>query len=283
MNNRQLWHLIEPLHATVYYAPEVTAAYRDLGYDVSTRWPRYFALRLAPLGAIGARAAAATCYSFSPAMVAQQVPAAWRIAAPAVVVEARTRSIDAALRSILGPLADGPEIVEAATLARRAAEAAQTAGRPLAAANADLAWPDAPHAALWHAATILREHRGDGHIAALLTAGLDPVEALVSFAAVGAAPVEVFASRGWTAQEWAAGADRLRERGLIDADGRATEAGQALRAQVERHTDELAAAPWHALGDAAARFAELMGPIWVAALGSGLLPAQNTLGIGRIN
>src|SRR5689334_17924362 len=122
MNNRQLWHLIEPVHAVVYYAPEVTAAYRDLGYDVSTRWPSYFALRLAPLGAVGERAATAAAYSFNPQMVARHVPAAWRIASPETILDARTRSVDAALRALLGSEVDGPEIAEAAALARRAAE-----------------------------------------------------------------------------------------------------------------------------------------------------------------
>lgn len=92
--------------------------------------------------------------------------------------------------------------------------AAGTAGRPLAAANADLPWPGEPHLVLWHAINVLREQRGDGHIAALQVAGLDPCEALVSFAAIGAAPAEVFASRGWSAAEWSAARDRLTARGV---------------------------------------------------------------------
>ncbi|MGC1213134.1 MAG: hypothetical protein WA890_17940, partial [Micromonospora sp.] len=162
-----------------------------------------------------------------------------------------------------------------------AAEAADVAGRPLATANAELPWPDAPHLALWQAATVLREHRGDGHVAALIAAGLDPTEALVSFAAVGAAPVEVFASRRWTDEEWAAARERLAARGLVDADGVATEAGHRLRDEVERRTDELAAAPWRALGPAAARLAQLVAPVTRAVVASGMLPAQSTLGIRR--
>jgi hypothetical protein len=281
MNNRQLWHLIEPVHAVVYYAPEVSAAYRDLGYDVSTRWPSYFALRLAPLGAVGKQAATAACYSFNPDMVACHVPAAWRVASPAAVLDVRTRSVDAALRALLGSQVDGPEMAEAAALARKAAEAASAPGRPLAAANTDLPWPDAPHLVLWHATTILREHRGDGHVAALLTAGLDPIESLVSFAAVGAAPVEVFASRGWNDQQWAGATGRLRERGLVGADGRATAEGQALRERVELLTDDLAAAPWRELGPDAGRFAQLTAPITMRIATSGMLPAQSTLGIRR--
>ncbi|MFF9146276.1 hypothetical protein ACF1BN_15590 [Streptomyces sp. NPDC014861] len=276
---RQMWHLLEPLHALHYYAPEAFEEAAALGYDTGGRWPSYFAWRAAPLGAAGPARVASAFYSFSPAMVARYVPAAWGTAAPGDVLAARLRAVDRTYRALF----DVTEVREAAALARRAAEAADPAGRPLAAAHAELPWAEAPHLVLWQAATLLREHRGDGHVAALLAAGLDPVEALVSFAAVGAAPEDVFASRGWSAGEWAAGRERLAARGLVDAAGAATPAGRELRAEVERRTDELAAAPWTALGpDATGRLAELLGGPWLAAVGSGLLPAENTLGIGRI-
>ncbi|MGA5197627.1 SCO6745 family protein [Streptomyces exfoliatus] len=292
-----MWHLLEPLHALLYYSPEAFGEAAALGYDTAERWPAYFAWRAAPLGAAGPDRVASAFYSFSPAMVARYVPAAWETAGPAEVLAGRLRAVDRTYRALLGDLVDRPEFAEAATLARRAAEAAVTAdaavasgavgygavGRPLAAANAGLPWPEAPHLALWQAATILREHRGDGHVAALAAASLDPVEALVSFAAVGAAPEPVFASRGWSAAEWTAARERLGARGLVDPEGAATEAGRALRAGVERRTDELAAAPWTALGpDDTARLADLLGGPWLAAIGSGLLPAENTLGIGKV-
>ncbi|PWU48276.1 hypothetical protein DLJ46_12305 [Micromonospora globispora] len=275
---RQLWHLIEPVHALVYYAPELTEEAAALGLPTDERWPGYFALRSAPLGAVGPELVTATYYSFSPRMVAEYVPAIWSTADPVKVLDARLSGVDRALRALLGDRVDSPELAEAAALARRAAEAA---GRPLATANAELPWPDAPHLALWQAATVLREHRGDGHVAALITAGLDPTEALVSFAAVGAAPVEVFASRRWTDEEWAAARERLAGRGLVDADGVATEAGHRLRDEVERRTDELAAGPWRALGPAAGRLAQLVAPVTQAVVASGMLPAQSTLGIRR--
>ncbi|MFJ1735766.1 hypothetical protein [Streptomyces sp. NPDC088254] len=280
---RQMWHLLEPLHAVLYYAPEVLEEVTALGYDTAERWPSYFALRAAPLGAPGARQVTSVFYSFSPRMVAEHIPAAWDVAAPDKVLAARTRGVDRAYRALLGERTDSPDLAEAAALARRAAEAAHTEGRPLAAANAELPWPQEPHLVLWQAATILREHRGDGHLAALLTARLDPVEALVSFAAIGAAPAEVFASRGWSAHEWAAARERLVARRLLDADDGATDAGRALRAEVERRTDELAAAPWRALGtDGTVRLADLLGPLWLEVLGSGMLPRETTLGIGKI-
>ncbi|MEU3479011.1 hypothetical protein ACI2LO_22145 [Streptomyces sp. NPDC033754] len=285
-----MWHLLEPLHALLYYAPEAFDEAAALGYDTAERWPSYFAWRSAPLGAPGPARVASAFYSFSPAMVARYVPGAGEgsgevpAADPAAVLAARLRAVDRTYRTVLGEdTVKSPELAEAAALARRAAEAAGTEGRPLAAANAALPWPEAPHLVLWQAATILREHRGDGHLAALLVAGLDPVEALVSFAAIGAAPEPVFESRGWSASEWAAARERLTARGVLDADGAVTDEGRALRAEVELRTDELAAAPWAALGpEETARLAELLGGPWLSAIGSGLLPAENTLGIGKV-
>ncbi|WP_406366282.1 SCO6745 family protein [Streptomyces sp. NBC_00645] len=280
---RQLWHLLEPLHAVLYYAPEAFEEAAALGYGTEERWPSYFPYRAAPLGAVGGGRVASAFYSFSPRMVDEHIKSAWEKVSPDQVLAARERAVDRAYRAIFGDRVTSPELAEAAALARRAAEAVNTAGRQLAAANADLVWPEAPHLQLWHAATILREHRGDGHLAALLVAGLDPVESLVSFAAIGAASVERFESRGWSPEEWGAGRDRLIARGLVDEDGVATDAGRELRRQVELHTDRLASAPWQSLGpDAVARLADLLGEFWVAVLGSGLLPSETTLGIGKV-
>lgn len=280
---RRLWHLLEPLHAVLYYAPEVFEEAAALGYDTKERWPSYFPLRAAPLGPVGAERVASAFYSFSPRMAAEHIDSAWAVAEPGAVLAARLRGIDRAYRAIFGDRVDSPELAEAAALARSAAEAANTAGRPLAAANAEAQWPEAPHLQLWHAATILREHRGDGHTAALLVAGLDPVESLVSFAAIGAASVERFQSRGWSAGEWEAARERLTARGLVHGNGEATDAGRDLRHRVEHHTDQLAAAPWQLLGAARAdRLADLLGDFWVAVLSTGLLPSETTLGIGKV-
>lgn len=230
-------------------------------------------------------------YSFSPRMVAEHIEPAWKTASPEAVLAARDRAIDQACRAIFGDRVNSPELAEAAALARRAAESVNTAGRALAAANVELPWPEPAHLQLWRAATILREHRGDGHLAALMIADLDPVESLVSFAAIGAASMERFESRGWSREEWAAARTRLAARGLVTADAHdgkggatATEAGRSLRQQVERHTDQLAARPWQFLGPTdTARLADLLGEFWVAVIGSGLLPSEATLGIGKVS
>jgi len=135
---RRMWHQLEPVHAVFWYAPEVFAEAAALGYDVTTRWPSYFAWRLAPLGAVGSLAATSACYSFSPDMVAEHVPAAWSVAPPEHVLAVRERAVDRLYRRLLGDLIGSPGLAEAADLAREAAAAADTAGRPLAAATADL-------------------------------------------------------------------------------------------------------------------------------------------------
>jgi len=280
---RRMWHQLEPIHAMFWYAPEVFAEAAGLGYDVQTRWPSYFAWRLAPLGAPGPRLAASACYSFSPDFVVAHVPAAWAVAPPERILAARERAVDRMYQALLGGLVGSPGPAEAAELARLAALAAGTAGRPLAAASVGLPWPGEPHLVLWHAINVLREHRGDGHIATLLTAGLDPGEALVSFAAIGAAPEEVFASRGWSEADWAAARDRLAACGWVDAEGKATQRGRDGRDEIEWRTDRLADAPWQALGpDRSARLTELTTPILGAAFESGLLPGQSTLGIATV-
>ncbi|WP_173098695.1 SCO6745 family protein [Actinomadura verrucosospora] len=299
---RQMWQLLEPVHAVLYYAPEASEEAAALGFAIDERWPSYFPYRAAPLGEVDAQTVSDLFYSFNPAMVERYMASAWRTATPEQVLAARRTAMDGVLRRILGDRIGSPELEQAARMARRVAEAADVTGRPMAAANAALPWPDEPHLVLWQAATILREHRGDGHIAALRAHDIGPIESLVSHAAVGAAPVDVFASRQWTAEQWAAARDRLAARGLVDAgesagdareaagrsaDGghagevRATEEGIRVRAAVEKRTDELAAGPWDLLTSSEMKeLADLLMPIVLDIVGTGLLPMQSTLGIG---
>jgi hypothetical protein len=151
-----MWHQMEPVRAVFRYAPRVFEETAGLGYDVQAPWPSYFAWRLAPPGEAGPLLAALVCYGFSPDMVAAHVPAAWAVAPPRQVLAARERAVDRMYRVLIG----SPGLAEAAELARQAALAAGAGGRPLAAANADLPWPQEPHLVLWHAVNILREHRG---------------------------------------------------------------------------------------------------------------------------
>lgn len=265
---------LETLHALCYFAPEVDAELVELG--VRTGRTTYFASRSAPLGAVTPGTVAATFFVFNPALVAKLVPAAWAAAAPSDVVAARFRAVDAAYRRLLGDDAlAAPEVAEAAELTRAAVEGADPAGRPLFAAHADLDWPEVPHLALWHGLTLLREYRGDGHIAALLAHGLSGIEALVTHTATGKGFTQpaAQATRAWSDEQWAAAVAGLADRGLMTADGALTTAGEQQRASVEAMTDDLAVAPWSRLGDdGAARLKAIGKPLVMKAIAAGAFP-----------
>ncbi len=272
---RRCQNMLNPLHSAHYFAPEYAKEMAALGLD---SWsPAYFAGRSAAMGAVGAGTVAATYYNFKYELIARHVPAIWEKASPDAVLAARLRAVDGNLRRMLGDGVDSPEMAEAARLALTAAEACTRHARPLYAAHADLPVPDQPHLALWHAATLLREHRGDGHIAALLAAGLDPLEALVSHTATGKGFTSKWAldTRGWTREEWDAAAVRLKDRGLLDAEGELTEAGTELRKDLEESTDRMDTAPYEHLGAAGVeRLTELASGFLMTALGAGAFPAD---------
>jgi hypothetical protein len=274
---RVMWPLYEPLHAVTYFTPQARAAYEEAG--LPGFWRGYFAGRAAPLGPVGPGPVYATFYGFAPAMVARALPEVWSRLSPAGVLAAR---LDGARRALGAVLAATPAgvVEEAATLLRAAAEHAEVTGRALAAANLDLPWPDDPVGALWQAATVLREHRGDGHVAALLVHGLDGPESLVWRAGLDVERSVLQPARGWSDAQWAHAARRLVERGLLADDGTATDAGRALRDRVEQVTDELAEGPWRALGDRRTdRARELLDGLTAAA--AELLPYPNPIGLSR--
>jgi hypothetical protein len=138
-------------------------------------------------------------------------------------------------------------------------------------------------ATLWHAATVLREHRGDGHVAALVAADLTGLEANVLAVAGGPLAAERFQQvRGWTPEEWAAAWEALAERGLVSCDGALTPSGAALRASVEEATDRAALRPWRALGsDATTRLDTLLAPVVARLLATGVIPDPNPIGVPR--
>jgi hypothetical protein len=273
---RYLWQLLEPLHAVLYFAPETKQAAAGLGLD--GKGMAYVAFRAAPLGRVGAATVTAVFHGFHPRLISGAVPAAWERAHPEEVLGARLSVVDRVLARL---------VPEAARSTGRLAELlgevvaeADVAGRPLAAANRDLTTPTEPTLAVWHAATVLREHRGDGHVAALVGAQLGPCAAHVLRAATGAWAAETLrTTRGWSPEEWAAAADELRDRGwLSSAGGLTTTAWREVRAY-ERLTDELAAGPWRRLG--ARRLAEvvsLLEPLCAAVVDAGGVPVGDGLG-----
>lgn len=257
---------LETLHVVGYFAPEPAQAYRELGLRGRAG---YFASRSAPMGPVPAEVTVATFYVFSPDLVHRSLPVPWSGADPATVLEARHRGVAAALHRVLGD----PDVQELLELARTACAALQPGGRPLYAGHTTVPWPEDPLLALWHAASLVREHRGDGHVATLLLADLDPLESIITAGLALGTTAFMKSTRGWTEEQWAAGEDRLRERGLLDADGALTPAGSALREQVEVQTDAASAIGWEALGETGCtRLLELARPLRTALVDSDVFP-----------
>jgi hypothetical protein len=276
---RRLWALGEPFHALTYFADESRAAGEAAG--LTGFWNGYFAFRAAPLGPVGPDVVTASFYNFAPAFVARRVPAVWDAVTPAGALAARLHGVDGAVRRVLGEQwLSSAEAEEAAGLARIAAEAVQPAGRPLAAANAGLAWPDGPHLVLWQALTTLREHRGDGHNAALLQREVGGTAAHVLAAASGRTDREwLMRARGWDEEAWAIAAAELADRGWLNADEVLSAEGTAMVAVIEADTDRLALDPWRTLGDSRCdRLAELLAPVRRAVVAGGCWPSHNPIG-----
>lgn len=279
---RRLWQLLEPLHAVAYFAEEPLDAFRAAG--LKGFWMGYFASRAAPMGAVAPAVVDATFFNFAPRLVHRAIPDAWGFASPESVLRARADGAGLALHRLLGDVAFSTEMHRAVQLLRRAADGLDCAGRPLAAANAALPVPDdRPLVALWQLATLLREHRGDGHVAMLVGARLDGCQAHVSLVATGSLSRGALQSaRGWEDAEWDAAEQALVERGWLDGSATATEAGRQARARIERHTDRLAVPPWRRLGaDATDELAGLLEPWAGAVWASGVLPAANPMGLSH--
>jgi hypothetical protein len=273
---RRLWQWLEPVHALVYFSPRSREQAAALG--LRGFWMGYFAFRAAPLGPVGPAVVTSVFYGFHRSRVERALPDAWSYASVDQALAAREAAVDAAI----GDLGDHP-LAEAADLAWTAALAAGTAGRPLAAANQVLPRPAGDRVALWQALTILREHRGDGHNAVLVTRGIAPAEAHLVKAAAGEADGEVLRSgRGIPVEEWEAARAGLIDRGLLAEGGGLTDLGRAERDAIEAATDAAAEQPWAALGEAGTgRLVELLRPLSTAVLDTGLVPVPNPVGMVR--
>jgi hypothetical protein len=271
---RRTWRFLEPYHGMIYFAPEAAVAYEKLGL---TGRAGYFASRSAALGAVPAPVVVATFFNFNPALVRESITTAWSTTDPAAVLAARYAAADQALRGLLGEAITSPEMRRAAALLREAAETVvgDVTGRPLFAAHAALPWPTEPHLVLWHAQTLLREYRGDAHVAALLTAGLRGIEALVTHAASGAVPAETLrTSRAWSDDDWNRATTDLRERDWLtdDAAPTFTPTGAARRAEIEKATDENSVTPYAHIGESACAELQTLVRPFSQALAKELMP-----------
>ncbi len=256
---REISVAVNTAHRFVYFVPEGAEEYARLG--VTERAPAYFAARSAPLGPVPWPITLATFYNFSPRAV-QAMAGVWEAAPPEAWQAARFTVVARAMDRV-GVSLTANEVAEARALIDPVVAAADLAGKPLAAANAALSLPDDALTALWQQITVLREWRGDAHIAVLSANRLGPCECNVMQTATGRFPLALArGSRLWDDGEWAAASARLAARGWLAADGAVTEAGAAAREQIEVETDELCAPLWEPIGDdGALRVAALLAPI----------------------
>jgi len=276
---RRLWATVETLHDVTYFAEGVRPA--GIGLGLRGYWMTYFAFRAAPLGPVPAGPVVAAFAGFCPAMVAKALPDAWSRTTPQACLDARAEVSIAALR---GAGADPAACEQAASLLGPVAAAADPTGRPLFAANVAVQPPDDPVGRLWQLTATLREHRGDGHIAAMVTEGITGLQAHLLQIADGRFPGELIRqARGWPDEDWAAAAEVLRSRGLLtpDASPTLTDAGRAVLETIEAHTDERAwtggLAP---LGEQGTEeVIALLQPSVDAVVASGMLPQVNPAGL----
>jgi hypothetical protein len=269
-----MWMLFEPIHAVTYFSPVARSAFEEAG--LRGFWRGYFAGRAAPLGPVPAAPVVAAFYNFAPHMVARAVPDVWQRASPERAIDARLRGAVNALTPYAAVLTPA-ELDEAVDLIEAAVAELDTTGQVLGAANAALPRPSTPLGRLWQAATTLREHRGDGHVAALAAAGVGGCEALALRAGHDLAR-DVLQPRGWSDEEWAAAQRRLFTRGWLDADGRITPTGISGYEQIEADTDAVGAVPWNALGPGpTARLTALLTPLAKACRAE--IPVANPIGL----
>jgi len=289
---RSMWTLFEPIHAVTYFVPEARAAFEEAG--LRGFWRGYFAGRAAPLGPAGAAVVTASFFNFAPTFVARAIPAVWDLITPEDALRTRLAGAEAGLRGLLAGREAEAEV--AADLLWQAIGELDFSGRVLAAANAALPLADGGSpdggspdggspdggspvlARLWQAATLLREHRGDGHFAALAAADIDGCEAVALRCCMDLRREDLQPVRGWTDEQWDNALAGLADRGWVGADGQLTNAGQAAHDAVENATDWAAARPWARLGaDATAELADVLTPLAKAC--AAVLPYPSPIGV----
>ena len=271
---RAMWTMFEPVHGVPYFAPEALQAFTAAG--LRGYWRGYFAGRAAPLGSTRAAVVSASFYNFAPAFVARAIPGVWDLITPQEAIAVREAGAAASLRRLLG--GREAEAAKAADLLWRAAEDLDFAGRVLSAANSELPVSGDPLTRLWQATALLREHRGDGHFAALAAADIDGCEAVVLRCAKDISRALMQPVRGWTDEQWDAAAARLVERGWIGEDAAVTAAGRAAYDAVEAATDQAAERPWKRIGAAGlAEVADVLLPLAQAC--AAILPYPSPIGV----
>ena len=245
---RALAAALEPVAGQVYFAPECHANYEELGFGPSpaelggVQMPEmaaYFTSRGSVMGQVPGQVVAAAFGVFKPDIVVPSVVTGWSITDAATIEQARTDGAVAHLRRVLGDSPDG--LGPATELLRRATEDLEPAGKPLYAGVSAQSTPDHPVGVMWRLADMIREYRGDAHVAVWTAAGFDACEIGLLTELYWGLPVRSYSrTRGWTEQDYAAAEEGLAERDLI-ADGTLTERGWAVREAIEVATDDACA------------------------------------------
>jgi hypothetical protein len=268
---RRLRDLVEPLAAAVYFAPEAQQRYEALGLNY---FEGYFCSRSAVLGAAPWRVVSGVFAAFKPSVVERAVTGGWAKTTPEALLEARLAGARDQYLRMIGEPSDA--MVAAADLLLEVTDGLDMSGRPLFAGLAGLPvpGPDDPAGRLWRAADLVREHRGDGHIAAWI-GHVDSTEVTVLTELWwGIEPGSYVWTRGWDGDDVAAARARLTSRGLLDGDGALTDAGRDLRETIELATDRAARAVVEPLGDRADELFAALAPWSKALVGEGGYPAS---------
>lgn len=272
---RAMWTLFEPIHAVTYFSTEARESFAGIG--LTRYWDGYFAGRAAPLGAVVAAPVVAIFGGFAPAIVERALPAAWETASVDRVLEARSIGAAATLRSLV---TDERAVAEAADLLAGVAARVDTIGRPLAAANSALPIEPDPYRRLWQAAATLREHRGDGHVIALVEGGIAGLGSIVLRSAVDIDATAMKKARGWTEEQWAAEVEGLTSRGLLTDNGVISAQGTSALDRAENMTNRLALGPWSGWTDEqVTAVARALAPIARAC--EAIFPYPNPIGMPR--
>ncbi|HMF84418.1 MAG TPA: hypothetical protein VKI01_14195 [Acidimicrobiia bacterium] len=255
-NARRLRNLVEPLAAGVYFAPEAQQRYEALGLNY---FEGYFCSRGACLGNAPWSVICAAFGAFKPAVVEQAVTGGWSKTDAEALLEARRDGATEQLNRLLGE--PGPEVMQATDILFSLTEGVDPSGRMLYSGLSVLPVPDTPMGRLWRAADLVREHRGDGHIAAWVSRTDSCEITLLTELTWGLQPGAYVFTRGWDQDDVDAARARLQERGLLDGEGQLTESGRAFRAEIEHSTDLAEREILDRLGDRAGELFSLIRPL----------------------
>lgn len=253
--------------------PAVLGAINALGVEVADVAEVNIVTRCAPMGEVNADVAWSAFFNPNPTAIRRLIPKSWEKASPTEILAAQRDAFSPLLADAVAEMAQSGELAELAALARTVTETAiqHHEGRPLFAGLASLPVPTEDHLMVWHAAKLLREHRGDGHVAGLVVEGLGRIDALVIHAAFDGFSADMLRrSRRWTRAEWDTSAASLQERGWLTESGDTlTEEGRRRRQWIEDRTDALAGIAFAPIGDAGVKRMTELGSVFGQALEAG--------------